>query len=214
MTLILTGRLHPPRGSPRLYIDLHTAYLCARTSRNKKAAEIKAAFSSEYVPLEVEPKFRRQRSRRHVVRPAEGGEEVVECILVRQVDDGELRAPFVFVAVEQVVMADGEIEQIRGAMRGGLWSSFSVPAPALLIGWIQTAMPGTERQRRWSAWRGRRCRESGFEFLIGGQRVSEHILSIRRRLPVEGRRLRAIVIRADPVARCVARPPGRCRSAS
>ena len=62
----------------------------------------------------MKPKFRSQRSRCDVVRAAERGEEVVERVIVRQVDDGKLRTPFVLVAVEQVVMADGKIEEIPG----------------------------------------------------------------------------------------------------
>ena len=46
------------------------------------------------------------------MRPAEGGEEVIERVIVGQVDDGELSAPLVFLSVKQVVVADGKVEQI------------------------------------------------------------------------------------------------------
>ncbi len=46
------------------------------------------------------------------VGAAEGGEEVVEGFLVGQVDDGEAKAPLVAVPVEEVVVADGEVEEI------------------------------------------------------------------------------------------------------
>ena len=46
------------------------------------------------------------------VRAAEGREEVIQRFLVGQVDDGEAQAPLVAVAVEEIVVADGEIEEI------------------------------------------------------------------------------------------------------
>ena len=42
---------------------------------------------------EVEPNLRRQRPWRDVVRPAERGEKVVECIFVGDVDRRELQTP-------------------------------------------------------------------------------------------------------------------------
>ena len=54
-------------------------------------------------------------ARRDVVRAAEGGEEVVERVLVGQIDDRELRAPLVPVAMEDVVVAHGEIEEAAGS---------------------------------------------------------------------------------------------------
>jgi len=59
----------------------------------------------------VEPDLRCQRTRGDIVRAAEGRKEVVERIVVRQVDDGQLCTPFVPVAVEQVVMAHGHVEE-------------------------------------------------------------------------------------------------------
>ena len=56
--------------------------------------------------LEVESQLRRQRSRGNVVRPTEGGEEVVERVFVGQVNNGKLRTPFVLVAVKQIVMTE------------------------------------------------------------------------------------------------------------
>ncbi len=50
---------------------------------------------------------------------AEGGKEVVQSIFVQQIYDGESNAPLVFVAVEYVVMPDGQIKEIaRGDARG------------------------------------------------------------------------------------------------
>jgi hypothetical protein len=48
----------------------------------------------------------------YVVRAAEGGQEVVESVLVEDVDAGQSQAPFVLVAVEKVVLTDGGVEEI------------------------------------------------------------------------------------------------------
>jgi hypothetical protein len=61
--------------------------------------------------LEVESDLSRQRARRHIVRAAEGGKEIVECVLVGQVDRRELEAHLVLIAVEEVVMSDGNVEK-------------------------------------------------------------------------------------------------------
>ena len=58
-------------------------------------------------------------ARRHEVRPAERGQEVVERGLVCQVDDREAQAPFVMVTVEEVVFADTDVKEVaRGDTRG------------------------------------------------------------------------------------------------
>ena len=54
----------------------------------------------------------REGSRRHVVRAAKGGQEVVERFLVCQIDDREARAPFVPIAVKQVVVPDRQVEEV------------------------------------------------------------------------------------------------------
>ena len=60
----------------------------------------------------MEAQLRRQRARRHVVRSAEGGKEVIERHLVGHVDGRKPQAPLVTVAVEQVVVAHRDVEQI------------------------------------------------------------------------------------------------------
>src|ERR1019366_8114810 len=62
--------------------------------------------------LKVESEFRRQRARRDIVCPAERGQVVVQRFFVRHVDYGEPRAPFVAVAMEEVVFAQGQIKQV------------------------------------------------------------------------------------------------------
>ena len=54
----------------------------------------------------------RHGTRGDVVRSAEGGEEVVKRVFVGDVDGGQAEAPFVAVAVEEVVLADGCVEEV------------------------------------------------------------------------------------------------------
>ena len=65
-----------------------------------------------WTALEVEANFSGQRSRRDVVGSAKGGEEIVECHFIGDVDDREASAPTVAVAMEEIVVADGKIEQV------------------------------------------------------------------------------------------------------
>src|SRR5882724_6242222 len=51
-------------------------------------------------PLEVKPNLCRHRTRCHVVRSGEGGQEVVERNLVGDVDGCDLKAPLVFLTAE------------------------------------------------------------------------------------------------------------------
>src|SRR5271154_6640839 len=53
----------------------------------------------------------RQGARCDVVRAAEGGEEVIESVLVGDVDACETEAPFVFIAIEEIVLADRGVEE-------------------------------------------------------------------------------------------------------
>lgn len=58
----------------------------------------------------MEAKRGGNRSRRNVVGSAEGREEIVKRFLISQVDNRHASAPFVFVAVKNVVVADGGVE--------------------------------------------------------------------------------------------------------
>ena len=64
--------------------------------------------------LEMESDGRGDGARRHIVGSAEGREEVVQRFLVGQIDDCQARAPFISVAVEDVVVADGGVEKAPG----------------------------------------------------------------------------------------------------
>src|ERR1700676_4209433 len=77
--------------------------------------------------LEMEPEFRRIRSRSHEVGSAEGRQEVVECGLVCQVDDGESQAPLIMIAMKEVVIADCGVEQMTRCDAG--WILVQVECP-------------------------------------------------------------------------------------
>ena len=64
--------------------------------------------------LEVESDLCCQRAGRNVVRSAKRRREVVKRNPVRQIDRAELHAPLVSIAMENVVVTNGEIEQIAG----------------------------------------------------------------------------------------------------
>ena len=52
------------------------------------------------------------RARRHVVRTAEGGQEIVNSCFVGEVDDGKSQTPFVTITVEEIVVANRKIKEI------------------------------------------------------------------------------------------------------
>ena len=62
--------------------------------------------------LEVEAEFGGEGARREVVRAGERREEVIERVFVGDVDGGEVEAPFVLVAAEEVVLAQRGIEDV------------------------------------------------------------------------------------------------------
>jgi hypothetical protein len=59
----------------------------------------------EHCVLEVETNLAGDRTRRHVVRAAERGEEVVKRHFVGQIDDGQTGAPPVSITMEHIVVA-------------------------------------------------------------------------------------------------------------
>ena len=65
----------------------------------------------EWFGLEVETYLSRHSARCDVVRAAEGGEEVVQRVLVGDVHGRQAQAPLVLVAVEEIVLADRRIEE-------------------------------------------------------------------------------------------------------
>ncbi len=79
----------------------------------KRAGSLsRTALTRERHPSEVEPELRRQRARRHIVRPAEGRKKVIQRRFVGYVDGGKRKTPFVMVAFEQVIVAHRNIKQV------------------------------------------------------------------------------------------------------
>src|SRR5499427_4679004 len=74
-------------------------------------------------PSEVETDFPCQRSRRQVMRAAERRQKVVKRVRVRDIDRGELQAHFVFVALENIVIANRQVEHVP---RCNSWRIFIV----------------------------------------------------------------------------------------
>ena len=60
----------------------------------------------------MEPKLCRVGSRRNKMSSGEGGKKVIERRLIGDVDGVELQAPFVSVAVEDIVMPYGHIKEM------------------------------------------------------------------------------------------------------
>ncbi len=60
----------------------------------------------------MEPDLGGDRSRRHIMSAAEGGEKVVKRIVVGQVDYGKLSTPTILVSVEEIILTQREIEEI------------------------------------------------------------------------------------------------------
>ncbi len=153
--------------------------------------------------LKVKPELSRQRARRYVMRATEGGQEVIQHIIVGDIDGGELKTPLVAVAVENVVVTHGDIEEISRC--DTRWIVIVV------LGSIRWNVHETGSDWR-VARRGQRsgrsradavASETGLGLLIGAERVSEDVLQKDSWLPVNCGRLRAVVGSSDPIARCI-----------
>ena len=101
------------------------------------------------------------------MRAAEGGQEIVERLLVGDVDGGQLQAPFVFVVMEHVVFAHADVEQVsRGDARGVVvvvfraWGGESDQRGAIarVAGGERTSQGGTLPA----------AEEAGLQLLVGG----------------------------------------------
>ena len=103
------------------------------------------------------------------MRAGEGGEEVVERDFVGEVDDGERGgegALVVLLAAQMLSSPRVRSKRLRGAMRGGLWSSFSVlgagrlssdevncdTRQALGSGWPSDGFTPLQAKPAWASW--------------------------------------------------------------
>src|SRR5579864_3611686 len=114
------------------------------------------------------------------MRPAEGGEEVVQRLLVCQVDNREAETPLVAVSIEEVVMAHAKVEQVawRNALRivvvvflAGCWNFDEFGSK------FGCRARGKRRSR--GTWSGRLAvaSEPGLKLLVGGQRQSCEVVN-------------------------------------
>ena len=60
----------------------------------------------------METNRRRNCAWSYIVSSAKGGEEIVEGVFVGQIHHRQPRAPFVLIAVKDVVVANGDVEEI------------------------------------------------------------------------------------------------------
>ena len=118
------------------------------------------------------------------MRAAERREEVVESVFVRDVDRSELQADFVLFRVEQVVVADGDIEQAPRLNPLRIlvvvlpaWRWYLHQAGRELICWANVHPRRVERS---DLLRRRRphpnAAEARLELLIGGQRRAVEVV--------------------------------------
>ena len=128
----------------------------------------------------------RQRARCDVVRSAEGGKEVIQRVFVANIDSSEAQAPLVLVAVEEVVFADGGVEE---ASRGdALW--VGVVVSGIRGGDVDEAggeLRGETNAGKRSEWSGPDAvaNETSLKLLIGGERLTECADHLDGRLPIQ-----------------------------
>ena len=79
--------------------------------RAKKRARRARLSAPEFLKLEAVADLPGKRARGNVVRARERGEEVVQRVLVGDVDGGKPQADLVLIAMEEVVLADGDVEE-------------------------------------------------------------------------------------------------------
>lgn len=115
------------------------------------------------------------------MRAAERRQKIVKRCLVRQIDGGQLQAPFVFVAVKEIVMAERKIEQVprRDALRVVVvifreWRRYFEVSRSELCrrALIDAVYERSDRSGR--SWMLRSTEEPGLELLISCQRCSRN----------------------------------------
>ena len=125
--------------------------------------------------LKVKAEFRRQRTRRDIVRTAEGRKKVIECSLVRHIDPRHLQTPLEAIAIEEIVVTDRSVEQTPLLNAGGIM---------VIIAGARGRNPQQRRavlrcqarrrqRRRWRCLEPSAC-QSCFELLVRGQAAKVH----------------------------------------
>src|SRR5215469_9017935 len=125
--------------------------------------------SRPFFRLKVKSKFGGEGAWGDVVCAAEGGEKIVEGVLVGQIDRGKDKTDLVALAAQQVVVSNGEIKQVSRLDARGILVVVLRPRRRNLqqAGAQQAGSAAGERQRECGAHAS--TSQSGLELLIGGE---------------------------------------------
>ncbi len=127
-------------------------------------------------PLEVKSYLPRNSTRTNVMRAAEGGQKVIECVVVCEIDQCQLGTPSVPVALKEIVVANSKIEQVAVCdARWILVVIFSSRSRHLSQRRSKLRRRTDERQRNSRRGVHSVAGKSGLKFLIGGQRYASRI---------------------------------------
>ena len=136
------------------------------------------------------------RTRRHIMCAAKGGEEIVEHIFVGQIDHLDLGAPQISIAVKNVVMADGHVEEVSGRdARRVMVGILGAGRGYLNQGRAELRGETNRRQRSERSRMNPGAGETGLELLVGRQAGEND-----GRLAVKKGRLRTGILRSHTEA--------------
>src|ERR1035437_10175427 len=136
------------------------------------SASIAGVEGCNVTSTEVEADGRGDGPRGHIVSSAEGGEEVIQGFLVGQIDHRQASAPFISIAVEDVVVADGGVEKVARGDTGwivvGIIGTCGRDAEELRAVLRRRAKTGGANGSRGRGV-GAAAEESGLKLLVGSQ---------------------------------------------
>src|SRR5712664_1061678 len=155
------GYLSPSKGR------IHTTSLGPANPSSRGMGMFRAA-------LEVEAEFGRIRPRRHKMRSAERGQEIVERHLIGQVDGREPQAPLVTIAMEEAAVSTAGIEQVA---RVDAWRIVVVILRSTCR-YLEPGRPVQSRvarnQRSTQRWGSAAAEEPGLYLLVRGEPCEIH----------------------------------------
>jgi hypothetical protein len=65
-----------------------------------------------FFPLKVKSYLTGDGTRAYIVRPAKGGEKIIERVIVCEIGECQLRAPSVLVSLEKIVDSQRQVEEV------------------------------------------------------------------------------------------------------
>src|ERR1700733_12023193 len=178
-----TFRLLPLPGS--MVLDT-TASLQDLLRGQQAHAVPQACRKTSWFRLEVEAHFRRKCSRGYVVSAAERREEVIQCVLVCDVYARQAQTPSVPVTFEDVVFANGGVEEI--ARSNALWVLVVVSCiRGRDVDQVGGQLCCRADARKRSEWSGPDAvaDKTSLSFLISGERLAEGADHLDGRLPIQ-----------------------------